>query len=283
LNCARRFRETIPIGCKTKAGYIKLIQEDFVRQTHQLVLCSTPELLQQLSVPPPASDFTPRLLLICQLIHNRYGSIVASQLLCSPARWNPSPVTEDGTPQPGWLQTPITQLRSRLLKAGTETIRECCDLYATPDRAPKLKTERYDLIIGRFRARSLNLLSLSNVDFAKEHIALLPWTLSDPSSPRTQLLEVLLTEEFGEEISEQLISLPSSEITKERNKRSRRRLSCGARKLCPILAPSRPEECCIRVPGCLLQGYPVDDILHLLYLFQTTARRPNARYHSEHR
>ena len=220
LNCARRFRETIPTGCRAKAGYIKLIEDDFVRQTQQLVLWSTPDLLQRVSVP--ASDCTPRLSLICQLIHNRYGSIVASQLLCSPARWNPSPVMEEGTPQPGWFQTPITQLRSRLSKAGTETIRECCDLYAIPDRAPKLKTERYDLIIERFRARALYLMSLSNVEFAMEHIALLPWTLPDPSLPRTQLLEVLLTEEFGEEISEQLISLPSSEITKERNKRARR-------------------------------------------------------------
>jgi hypothetical protein len=102
--------------------------------------------------------------------------------------------------------------------------------------------------------RLLNLLSLSNVEFAREHIAFLLQTLPDPGLPRGQLLEVLLTEEFGE-ISEQLISLPSSEITKERNKWTRREKhpaavadSCVVRE---AYAQSWPQA----VPRDVVYGY----------------------------
>jgi hypothetical protein len=131
-------------------------------------------------------------------------------------------VTQDAIRQPGWFRTPLTQVRSRLTKVNARTIKDCCDLYLAPDSTPKSKTRRYDLLIQRFRARSLHLLSLSNVDFAKEHIALLPQSFPDPALPRDQLLGVVLREEFGDAISEPLMSLPSSEITKERNKRTRR-------------------------------------------------------------
>ena len=47
-------------------------------------------------------------------------------------------------------------------------------------------------------------------------------TLRLPILLRGQLIDVLLREEFGGNISEQLISLPSSEIAKERNKQARR-------------------------------------------------------------
>ena len=131
-------------------------------------------------------------------------------------------MTEDGISRPAWLNTPVTQLRSRLTKVNAGVVKECCDMYAAPSPTPKLKTERYNLLIQRFRARSLYLLSLSDVDFAKEYIALLPRSFPDPALPRSQLLEVLLGAEFGDMISEPLMSLPRAEIKKERDRQIRR-------------------------------------------------------------
>jgi hypothetical protein len=98
-------------------------------------------------------------------------------------------------------------------------IKTCCDLYVAPENSPNLKTDKCNLIIEQFRARSLYLLNLSNVDFAMKYLALLPLTLPDPSLPRDRFVQDLLKEEFGMLISEQLISLPASEITKARNKK----------------------------------------------------------------
>ena len=109
----------------------------------------------------------------------------------------------------------------RLGKVDTETIKGCCDLYLAPDHTPKLKTERYDLIIQRFRARSLYLLGLSDVEFTKEYITLLPQNLPHTRLPHGQLVEILLRAEFGDAISETLMSLPSAEIKKARDKQTR--------------------------------------------------------------
>ena len=133
----------------------------------------------------------------------------------------PPDVEENQILQPVWLQTPLTRLgRSRLAKVYAGTIKNCCGLYLTPDPIPKSKTGRYDLIIQRFRARSLYLLDISDVDFAREYINL-PQSFPSHALPWPQLVEVLLKEEFGDVISEpSLSSLPSSEIVKERKKQT---------------------------------------------------------------
>jgi len=218
--CIRGFRKSIPQGYRTKADYINLIRDDFAEQTNRLIKSSTPDLFQWVSLP--VDHLTPRLSLVCQFIHNRYGAAIASQLLSSQTRWNPPELADNGTSTPAWFQTPVTQLRSRLGKVHAGAIKDCCDAYLTPDPTPRLKTARYDLIIQRFRARSLYLLSLSDVEFLKEYIALLPESLPGPTLPRTQLVEALLGQEFGDMISKPLMSLPTSELAKERNKRARR-------------------------------------------------------------
>ncbi|KAF9787111.1 hypothetical protein BJ322DRAFT_1186232 [Thelephora terrestris] len=224
LSCVRRFRDSVPKGERTKTGYIGLIKSDYAQQTNNLVQFSAEEILRSVSSTSPNSTDHSKLRFpsICRFIHNRYGTVIASQLLCSLARWNPPDVSDDGLCLPPWTQTPPSQLRSRLMKVNAATIKSYCDLYAAPNHSPRLKTERYNLLIEKFRARSLYLLSLSNVEFAKEYIASLPQSLPDPSLPRGHLLEVLLREEFGEEISQRLISLPSAEILKEKNKQTRR-------------------------------------------------------------
>jgi len=218
LTCIQRFCESIPRGCQTKAGYINLIQSDFMQQVNQLIRSSTPHLLQRVSMTPFAGHPTPQLLLVCQFIHNWYGPVVASHLLCSRTRWNSPEVAEDRMSQPVWLQTPLTQIRSRLEKVNTGVIKSCCDLYLSPGSVPKLKTERYNLMIQRFRTHPLYLLRLSNVNFTKEFIALLPHKSLEPHPAHTQLMELLLRAEFGDVISEPLMSLTSSEIMKEKNK-----------------------------------------------------------------
>ena len=81
LKCVRRFRESIPKGHRTKMGYTGFIKNDFARQANQLMGSSTQDLLRHVS--PPAGHPTLRLPLVCRFIHNRYGPVVASQLLCS--------------------------------------------------------------------------------------------------------------------------------------------------------------------------------------------------------
>jgi hypothetical protein len=217
--CVRRFRESIPKGCQTKGGYIKLIEKDFMKQTNQLMQASFSDLLQCVSTPSLTDHLTPLLLLVCQIIHNRYGAVFASQLLCSQACWNPPEVAENATSQPVWLETPLIQLRLRLAKVDTGVIEGCCDLYlVAPSPAPKLKTERCNLMIQRFRTRSLHLLSFSDVNFVKEYIALIAQNFPGSTLTRTQLVEALLRAEFGDAISEKLMSLPSSEMMKKINK-----------------------------------------------------------------
>ena len=212
LTCVRKFRERIPKECQTKAGYVNLIESDFARQTNELIRLSNSDLLQHVSVSPLARDPTPqpcRFSLVCQFVHNRYGAVVASQLLCSQARWNPPEVPEDEISQLVWLQTPLTQLRSRLAKVDTGTIKACCDLYFAPSPAPNSKTGRCNAMVQRFRARSLYLVSLSDLDFAKEYFALLPQNLPGSALSRNQLVEALLRAECSDAIAKPLMSSPN--------------------------------------------------------------------------
>ena len=125
--------------------------------------------------------------------------------------------------QPIWFQTLFTQLRLHFRKVNIGMIKDCCDLYLMPDPTPKLKTKRYDIITQQFRARLSYLLSLSDINFTKEYIPLFPQKFLDPTLQCIQLVEFLLRGEFGEEISKTVMSLPCSEIAKERNKESCRK------------------------------------------------------------
>jgi len=82
--------------------------------------------------------------------------------------------------------------------------------------------------------------SLPAINFAKEeYIALLPRDSPDLALPCSELVEALLREEFGHPISEQLISLPSSEIAKEKSKCAR----CEKHTLAVAEAHETREEC----------------------------------------
>ena len=59
------------------------------------------------------------------------------------------------------------------------------------------------------------LLSVSDLDFAQEYTALLPQNFSGAARPLGQLVGVLLGGDLGNTISELLMSLPSTGITKE--------------------------------------------------------------------
>jgi hypothetical protein len=100
LRCVRRFRECVPTNCRVKADYINIIHHDFAEQTSILIQSSTADLYRLAS---PASDSNCRLLPVCQVVHNRYGNVVASQLLSSPARWNPPQVPQDQILKPAWF------------------------------------------------------------------------------------------------------------------------------------------------------------------------------------
>ena len=176
LTSVWRFQETIPKRCRTKAGCINLIRSDFIQQTSQLMHLSVPDLRRRMLISLPAGNSTPQhsqFSLACQSIHNRYGTSVATQLLSSSVRWNPPEVAEEGLSQPIWLQTPSTQLKSRLAKVETDIVKGCCDFYLAPSPAPKSKTERYDLLIQCFRVRLLYLLSLLDVVAHKDDLDLI--------------------------------------------------------------------------------------------------------------
>ena len=149
FSCVCRFH-SIPMKHQKKADLINVVQSDFARQTNKLIQFSTPELMQ--CVPPSAGHSTLCFLLACQFIHYQYGTKVASQLLCSCTCWNPPKVANDSIVWPTWVETLLTQLRSRLGKVDTGIIKTCCDLYLMPNPTPKQKTKRYDLIIQQFRA-----------------------------------------------------------------------------------------------------------------------------------
>ena len=149
--CTRNFRGNIPRGSRKKADYIA--ESDFVQQANALTWTATPDLLQ-MTMPPPGPQPPPRLWLVCRIVHCLYGALVASRLLCSRARWNPPEVAEDRFIQPPWFSTPVSQLQSRLAKLDVQLVKGCCDLYLAPYSTPRLKTQRYNFFIERFRARS---------------------------------------------------------------------------------------------------------------------------------
>ena len=68
----------------------------------------------------------------------------------------------------------------------------------------------------------LYLLSLSDTDFANEYVTILSQHIPGPILPRGKLAEILLMEEFSDDISEPLMSPPTSEIANERKKRTHR-------------------------------------------------------------
>ena len=96
-SCVRKFQECILQEHRTKAGYINLIRKDFLRQANQLMQFSTPGLLGRAS--PPAGHSTLHLSLVCQFVHNQYGTAISFQLLYSRTRWKPPEVAEDGISQ----------------------------------------------------------------------------------------------------------------------------------------------------------------------------------------
>lgn len=84
----------------------------------------------------------------------------------------------------------------------------------------KSKSERYDIFIHRFRACSLYLLSLLNINFTREYLALLPQGLPFPSLPQHQVIKAVLRSEFGDVISKTLTLLPSLEMKREKERQS---------------------------------------------------------------
>ena len=87
LDSVFRFCANVSRAQRTKAGLTKLIMEDFRRETNRLVQLSNEGLCEIVSPSPDCLKL--KLLLASLFVHNRYGSMVASHLLCQPTRWNP--------------------------------------------------------------------------------------------------------------------------------------------------------------------------------------------------
>ena len=222
LDAVRRFCTSISRGQQTKAGLTKLILDDFRRQTNELVQLSTKDICKLVSPPPRCPRL--QLPLVCQFVHNRYGTAIASHLLCQPTRWDPPESTVDNATvsSVNWLQVPVSQLKSRLSKVDHNVIKACCELYLSPESPPKSKTGKYGVVAERFRLRSIFLFNLLDVEFLKNYLALLPYSLPTPEMSRQRLVEDILKEEFGHEISEQLLLPPTSERKNEKKKQTRR-------------------------------------------------------------
>ena len=103
-----------------------------------------------------------------------------------------------------WLQIPVNQLKSRLLKVDLSAIKVCCDLYLAPESSPKSKTAKYSVVTEHFRLRSIFLIGLSDVTFLMSYLALFQYSLPAPEVSRQRLVEDILKGEFGHEISEHL-------------------------------------------------------------------------------
>jgi len=221
LESIRRFRASVPSNHRTKIGLTKLIMDDFRQHTNELMRLSTEDLRKLVSPPDCARLQLP---LVCQLVRNRYGSVIASHLLCDPTRWDPpeATVTDAIVTSVHWLQVPLNQLKSRLSKVELDEIKACCDLYLSPELSPKSKTGKYSVVAERFRSRSVFLFSLPEAEFLKNYLALLPHSLSVSEASRQQLVEEVLKEEFGHEISEQLLLPLSSERKNGEKKQARR-------------------------------------------------------------
>ena len=223
LDSVHRFCVSVSRGQRTKAGLIKLIMDDFGRQTKELLRLSTEDLYKLIISPPP---HCPRLQLplVCQFVHNRYGTTIASHLLCPPTRWDPPESTADDVTvsSVNWLQVPVNHLKSRLSNVGLGMIKTCCDLYLAPESPPKTKTGRYGVVAEHFRSRSISLFGLSDIEFLTSYLALFPYSLPIPEVSRQRLVEDILKGEFGREISEQLLLPLSSERKNERMRQTRR-------------------------------------------------------------
>ena len=222
LSSVRKFCASVTSAQRTKAGLIKLIMDDFRRQTNELVRLSVEALRELVSFPAHCPRF--QFSLLCQFVHNRYGGVIAPHLLCDSTRWDPPEITADDATihSVNWLQVPVNQLKSRLSKVDPSVIKTCCDLYLSPALSPKSKTEKYGVITSCFRSRSTFLFDLSHVEFLKNYFALRPYSLPAPEVSRQQLVEDVLKEEFGHEISEQLLAPPSSVKKIEKQKQTRR-------------------------------------------------------------
>ena len=81
---------------------------------------------------------------------------------------------------------------------------------------------KYGVVVGHFRSRSVFLFVLEDVELFKNYFAVLPLGLPVPEVSRQQLVEDVLKEEFGPEISEQLLLPPFSERQSEKKKQARR-------------------------------------------------------------
>ena len=232
LNSVRRFGAKIPSDQRTKAMLAKLITDDFSQKTKELVGLSTEELCGLAS--PPANGPILQLPLVCQLVHKRYGPEVAPQLLCEPTRWNPPEFTEGDAivPSVNWLEIPVDHLKVRLSKVDSSAIKACCDLYPSRDPTPKSKSAKYSAIVERFRSCSLFLFRLSDTEFFKNYFALFPYDMPTHEASRRQLVEEIMKEEFGHEISNPLLQPPSSERKNEKRKEVRR-----ANQKCSVAAP----------------------------------------------
>ena len=96
----------------------------------------------------------------------------------------------------------------------------CCDLYLSPESPLKSKTGKYTVVAKHFWSHSLFLFSISNTEFLENHLVLLPYSLPAPETAHWQLVKGILKEEFGHEISTQLLSPPYSETKNERQKQA---------------------------------------------------------------
>ncbi|KAF9648668.1 hypothetical protein BDM02DRAFT_3128872 [Thelephora ganbajun] len=123
-------------------------------------------------------------------------------------------------PSVNWLQVPIEQLKSCLSKVDLSVIKAYCDLYLSPQSPPKSKIAKYGVIAKCFRFRSVFLFGLTDVEFFKNYFAFLPYNMPTPEVSRRQLVEDILKEEFGYEISEQLLLPSSSERKNEKKKQT---------------------------------------------------------------
>ena len=93
--------------------------------------------------------------LLCQFVHNRYCTAIASHLLCQLIRWDPPPeptIGDTSVSSVNWLQVPVNQLKSRLSKIDLGVIKACCDQYLSPESPPKPKTGKYSVVVERFRS-----------------------------------------------------------------------------------------------------------------------------------
>ena len=120
-----------------------------------------------------------------------------------------------------WLQVTVDQLKSGVSKVDLSMTRKCCNLYLSHNSPPKIKQES----AARSRTFPVPFVVLIwplDVELLKIHLTLFPYNPPAPEVPRRQLVEGVLKEEFGREISDQLPLPPYSERKSEKQKQVRR-------------------------------------------------------------